>query len=68
MRKKEYYKIETVRILLFPVFLLLVAAFFINQGWVTEEQAGIVWNVILISVIAHLLVIGVYYLFAEKNR
>lgn len=66
MRKKDYYKIETIRILLFPIFLVLVAAFFISQGWVTQEQAGIVWNVIFIQIIASLLSIGVYYFFAEK--
>jgi len=68
MRKKEYYKIETIRILIYPIFLLLVGWFFINQGWVTPEQAGIVWNVIIINVIASLLAIGTYYIFADNKK
>jgi len=66
MRKKEYYKIETVRILLYPIFLFLVAWFFVGQGWVKPEETGIVWSIILINVIASLLSIGVYYFIAEK--
>jgi hypothetical protein len=65
LRKKEYYKIETVRLLLYPIFLVLVAIFFISQGWVTPEQAGIVWAVIIIQTLASLLAIGAYY-FLEK--
>lgn len=67
MKKKEYYKIETVRILLFPFVLLLIGWFFISQGWVSAEEAGIVWKVLLIYALAGLATIGVYYLFAEKK-
>jgi hypothetical protein len=66
MKKKEYYKIETVRILMFPIFLVVTAWFFISQGWVKPEEAGIVWSIIAINVIASLLCIGVYYFVAEK--
>jgi hypothetical protein len=65
VKKKEYYRAETVRILLYPLCLILWTWFFVAEGWVKTEDAPIVWAVTAIQALASLLAIGVYYFVAE---
>jgi hypothetical protein len=65
MKKKDYYKIETIRIILYPILLLLVTAFCVSQGWVKPEYSEIVWIIIVIQTLASLLAIGIVYFFKE---
>jgi len=65
MKKKDYYKIETIRIILYPILLLLVTALFVSQGWVKPEFSEIVWIIIIIQTLASLLAIGIVYFFKE---
>jgi len=65
MKKKDYYRIETVRIILYPILLLLLTAFFVSQGWVKPEYSEIVWVIIIIQTLASLLAIGLVYFLKE---
>ena len=66
MKKKDYYKIETIRIVLYPILLLLTTAFFVSAGWVKPEYSEIVWIIVVIQTLASLLAIGVVYFFKER--
>jgi len=63
--RKAYYRIELARILVFPLFLVLTALMFQWFGWITPEQAPIVWAVIAIQTAASLLSLAVIA-FIEK--
>jgi len=65
MKKREYYKIETIRIILYPILLLLLTALFMSQGWVKPEYSEIVWVIIVIQTLASLLAIGLVYFLKE---
>jgi hypothetical protein len=65
MKKWEYYKIETIRIILYPILLLLLTALFMSQGWVKPEYSEIVWVIIVIQTLASLLAIGLVYFLKE---
>ena len=65
LSKKTYYKIETIRILIYPILLLLLTAFFVSQGWVKPEYSEIVWVIIVIQTVASLLAIGLVYFLKE---
>jgi hypothetical protein len=65
MKKKDYYKIETVRMLLYPILLLLTTAFLVSAGWVKSEYFGVVWVIIGIETLASLLTIGLVYFLKE---
>ena len=65
MKKREYYKIETVRIILYPILLLLTTAFLVSVGWVKPEYSEIVWVIIVIQTLASLLAIGIVYFLKE---
>jgi hypothetical protein len=68
MKKKTYYKIETIRILLYPILLLLLTAFFVSQGWVKPEYSEIVWVIIVIQTLASLFAIGLVYFLKEGKK
>ena len=67
MRNKDYYRAEFVRTILYPLVLVLLASFFVGQGWVNPEHVKILWDVIIIQVIAGLLTLGIYYYFLAKK-
>lgn len=43
---------ELISAIISPVVWIVVAAFFVTQGFVKPEQAGIYWNIALIGIIA----------------
>jgi len=65
LKKKEYYRIEAIRIMLSPILLFVIAWFSIQQGWIHESQVPIVWTIILLETSAHFLAVILVY-FASK--
>jgi len=52
--KKAYYRIEAARIIAFPILLIIATFFFQAVGWISPQQAPIVWVVVAVETVANL--------------